>query len=79
MKEKRVFQYILGGLIVGGFFAMLGLLLYRTVPGENKDLLNITIGALIGCFTSIVNYFYGSSLGSAEKNDMIKKNNGVNP
>jgi uncharacterized membrane protein YccC len=72
MKEKQIFQYILGGLIVAGFFIMLGLLIYVTVPGDNKDLLNIALGALIGCFTSIVNYFYGSSLGSSEKNEMLK-------
>lgn len=72
MKGKQVFQYILGGLIVLGFFLLLYFLLSAVVPEGNKELLNITIGALIGSFTSIVGYFFGSSLGSAEKNDLLK-------
>lgn len=74
MKGKQIFQYILGGLIVVGFFLLLYFLLSAVVPEGNKELLNITIGALIGSFTSIVGYFFGSSLGSAEKNDLFKNN-----
>lgn len=74
MKGKQIFQYILGGLIVVGFFLLLYFLLSAVVPEGNKELLNITIGALIGSFTSIVGYFFGSSLGSAEKNDFLKNN-----
>ena len=75
MKSKDIFQYILGALIVIGFFSLLILLLYTTVPSENKDLLNLVVGALIGSFASIVGYFYGSSKGSAEKNELLKNNN----
>lgn len=74
MKGKSIFQYILGGVIVIGFFLLLYFLLWAVVPEGNKDLLNIVVGALIGSFTSIVGYFYGSSLGSAEKNDLLKNN-----
>lgn len=73
MKARNIFQYALGALIVLGFFALLYVLVKTTVPETNKELLNITVGALIGCFTSIVGYFYGSSAGSAEKNEMLKK------
>lgn len=76
MKARNIFQYILGAVIVVGFFLLLYFLLWAGVPESNKELLNITVGALIGSFTSIVGYFYGSSLGSAEKNEMIKKNGG---
>jgi drug/metabolite transporter (DMT)-like permease len=75
MKAKNVFQYVLGAVIVIGFFLLLYFLLWITIPADNKDLLNITVGALIGSFTSIVGYFYGSSLGSAEKNDLLKNGN----
>jgi hypothetical protein len=73
MKAKNVFQYILGAMIVIGFFALMYLLLAQAVPEQNKDILNIVVGALIGSFTSIVGYFYGSSLGSADKNDLLRK------
>jgi drug/metabolite transporter (DMT)-like permease len=73
MKGKQWFQYALGGIIVIGFFLLLYLLLRTTIPESNKEILNIVVGALIGSFTSIVGYFYGSSLGSAEKTDLLKK------
>ena len=78
MKLKQAFQYVLGALIVIGFFVLLYLLLSAAVPSENMDLLNLVVGALIGSFATIVGYFYGSSLGSSEKNDLLK-NNGKPP
>jgi drug/metabolite transporter (DMT)-like permease len=73
MKSKDVFQYVLGALIVAGFFILLYLLISAEVPERNKDLLNLVVGALIGSFATVVGYFYGSSKGSAEKNELINK------
>jgi len=72
MKAKNLFQYILGGLIVAGFFALMIVLVYTSVPEQNKDLLNLVVGALIGSFATVVGYFYGSSLGSSDKNELLK-------
>lgn len=69
---KDIFQYILGGLVVIGFYALLYILMKTELPQSNRDLLSLTIGALIGSFTSIVGYFYGSSKGSAEKDVIIR-------
>jgi len=74
MKAKNLFQYILGALLVLGFFTLLIILIFVDVPEVNKELLNIVVGALIASFTAVVGYFYGSSLGSAEKNEMLKRN-----
>lgn len=72
---KQVFQYALGAMIIIGFFWLLILLVKSQVPVENKDLLNLIVGALIGSFATIVGYFYGSSKGSADKNEMLKNGN----
>ena len=66
-------MYALGALIVIGFFVLMGMLIYVTVPEGNKDVINIVIGALIGAFTSVVGYFFGSSLGSARKDEQMKE------
>jgi uncharacterized BrkB/YihY/UPF0761 family membrane protein len=80
MKARSIFQYVLGGLIVACFFTLLILLLYATVPEPNKDILNLVVGALIGSFATVVGYFFGSSAGSAAKNDLLFKNgNGTQP
>ena len=68
---KDIFQYGLGALIVIGFFVLLYLLVSKTVPDVNKDLLNLIVGALIGSFSTIVGYFFGSSAGSAKKDEII--------
>jgi hypothetical protein len=78
MKYKEIFQYILGALIVSGFFALLILLVLSAVPSENKDLLNLVVGALIGSFSGIVSYFYGSSLGSSKKDELLKNEKAAN-
>lgn len=78
MKYKELFQYILGGLIVAGFFALLILLVLSAVPTENKDLLNLVVGALIGSFSGIVSYFFGSSLGSSKKDELLKNEKAAN-
>ena len=70
---KDLFQYILGALITVGFFVLLLSLVYSTIPLENKDLLNLVVGALIGSFSTIVGYFFGSSKGSAEKTELMAK------
>ena len=70
---KDVYMYLLGGLIVAGFFLLLYLLVYQGVPEINKDILNIVVGALIGMAGNVVNYFFGSSKGSADKTQLLDK------
>jgi hypothetical protein len=71
MKRKDLVMYALGGLIVMAFFAVIYLLIFNESPMGNRDLLNILLGALMASFGNVVNYFYGSSAGSAAKNDII--------
>lgn len=73
MKIKDLFMYVLGGIIVLGFFSLLAVLIYNGIPKQNADLLNIAIGALLAAFATVVGYFYGSSKGSSEKNELLKK------
>jgi len=77
METKNIVQHSLGGLIVIGFFTLLITLAIVEVPALNKDLLNLAVGALIGSFATVVQYFYGSSLGSADKNALLTKQNGT--
>lgn len=67
-------MYALGGLIAFAFFGLLGLLIFKAVPETNKDLLTTAMGVLFGAFTGVVGYFYGSSLGSARKTEIMGGN-----
>ena len=71
MKPGAIFQYILGALIVIGFFAVLIALILRPAPTTNSELLYLIIGALIGNFGLVVSYHFGSSSGSKAKDETI--------
>lgn len=70
-KTRDIYMLVLGALIVSGFFALLYILIYAGIPEQNKEILNIVVGALIGSFTSVVGYFFGSSLGSKDKTEVM--------
>jgi hypothetical protein len=55
---------------VGYFFAVT----FLKVPAEGRDFANIILGFLVGtAVTTIFAFFYGSSKGSQDKNNMITK------
>ena len=67
-------MYILGVLIVVGFFALLVLLLFKPIPENNSEVLYLAIGSLLSSFSMVVGYFYGSSAGSAQKTELMNNN-----
>lgn len=66
-------MYLLGALVTIGFFTTLGFLIFKQMPQENKDVLYLAIGSLIGFMGAVVQYFYGSSAGSAAKSEILTK------
>jgi len=71
MKSKEIFMYALGAIVAIGYFLTLW---YLVKEGLYENTINLAIGALIGAFATVVGYFYGSSKGSSDKNEMIHKN-----
>lgn len=76
-KLKDAFPYILATLISVGELAMIGTLLYIWIIGvstENESIINLIYGLLLAyhsAFIAVVSYFYGSTKGSGEKNEML--------
>lgn len=56
-----------------GFFGLMIFMMKWDVPAANKDMLNIMLGALGGAWVSIISYYFGSSAGSAKKDETISK------
>lgn len=75
MKQKDIVQYILSGLVIAGFFVLLFILAFANIPKENKDLLNMLLGAWIVSFTTVIQYHFGSSASSAKKDETISQQN----
>lgn len=64
----RSSQIVLGCIVVTGYFAVLGLMIWKDMGG--KDIL---IGGLAAGFGTVVGYFYGSSNSSDRKTELLAK------
>jgi len=77
MKEKKlwqeIFMYGLGLAVTLGFFATVAILMFVELSPTVKDPLLLLLGVEATAFGAIVNYFYGSSKGSQDKQASIDK------
>jgi RsiW-degrading membrane proteinase PrsW (M82 family) len=64
---------ILSFSVTGGFFGLLFLVAFHSVPPEAHDILLTMIGSLGMAFSGIVGYYFGSSAGSAAKTEILAK------
>jgi hypothetical protein len=69
--KRDIHMVILAWVIVSGFFVLLGFLAFKGIPEINRDLMNLAVGALLGCFSTVVGYYFGSSKSSSDKNAII--------
>jgi len=61
----------LAGIAVIGFFGVLGGMFFLPIPEESVSALDIMLGGLIVMVGKVYNYYFGSSQGSSDKNDII--------
>lgn len=65
-------MYLLGAFVVGAAFATVIMLITHPVPSENRDIVNVSLGTILGMAVMVVGYFYGSSKSSADKTELMK-------
>lgn len=70
---KDVYQNVLGGMIGVVLCILIFLLFTREIPQPNMNILLLIIGSLISAFTTVVQYHFGSSKGSADKDKILRK------
>jgi hypothetical protein len=63
----------LAWVMVAGFFVILALLIFVTIPTTAKDALLIMLGTLSSGIMSVLQYYFGSSSGSADKSKLIEQ------
>lgn len=71
MKNRDLLRYILAIFTVLVFFTLMAMIIFKAVPIENKDLFNIMTGFAGAAFAQVINYFFGSSSGSAAKTELL--------
>ncbi len=62
---------VLGILIIAGFFGVLSAIFYLGLPDDGGEVLLIMVGALGAMTSQVGNFFFGSSTGSKEKQQII--------
>jgi hypothetical protein len=62
---------ILAYSVTGGFFTLLYVMAFHSVPDATKDILMIMIGSLGTAWAGLISYYFGSSAGSARKTDLL--------
>ena len=71
MKHTGKVQGAIAFMVLVGFFGILYLLITSKIePSGMRDALLIMVGTLAGMSTSIVSYYFGSSSGSARKDEI---------
>ena len=71
--SRDVNLYVLAWTVVVGFFGLcLGLMLYPIPAGQNEAVY-LLFGGLVAGFTGVIQYFFGSSKGSADKTELLTK------
>jgi hypothetical protein len=71
--SRDVNLYVLAWTIVGGFFILLGLLMKFAVPADQNGVIFMLFGSLSTGFGQVLQYFFGSSKGSADKTTFMAK------
>ncbi len=61
----------LGALIILGFFIVLSVMISRRLPDGAETEFSIMLGALATMTAAVVNYYFGSSVGSKEKTRLM--------
>ena len=71
MKTKNIFMYLLATVFIVGYFTLIAFILIRVIPADNKDIALMLFGTLTAGVAGILNYFFGSSKSSSDKNEML--------
>ena len=72
--SKSDARKVIAAISLIALIAFLVLIFTCEIPNNNKDLAYVVGGAFIGsCITSIFNYYFGSSQGSADKQQQLTK------
>jgi len=71
--SKSEERSILSLLIMVMMMCVIVAIFSMEIPDNNKDMAYLVVGGLMGSFTTIIAFWFGSSKGSSDKNEIINK------
>lgn len=73
LAKVDMLQFVTALAVLTAFLVIVFVLLFRPIPEANKDAVMLLLGGIIGSVGTMVAFYYGSSKGSAKKDDIIKE------
>lgn len=70
---NKIIQPVLALLLLGSCFVMWYTILFKDIPAEKEMLVAGIVGSLTTIAMGVVGYYFGSSIGSRNKQDQIDK------
>ncbi len=67
--------YVLAWVMVIGFFALVGILIFKPMPNDSTGVVLMLFGSLAAAFGAVIQYFFGSSAGSSAKTALMAQQN----
>jgi len=71
MEKKNIFRYILAAITIVSLIIVMGFMFMNNDDGKYTTTISLCVGALLGAFTTVYTYEFGSSKGSDEKTKML--------
>lgn len=71
--SKAEMRGILTGLLIVGAISLLILIFVVPIPEPNKDMAHLFVGGYIGWSGSTINFWFGTSKGSSDKQIELNK------
>lgn len=65
-KEKG-YMALLALVVIGATFYLGHVLLTSTIPADNRDIVNVALGMILGLSSTVIGYYFGSSKSSSDK------------
>jgi len=70
--KKSSFMAVLAVIIITCSFSMFYMIMFSTIADVNRDVAMFVLGSVTTALVTVLNYYFGSSNGSAEKDQTIK-------
>lgn len=66
-------QFVMGFCIIALWAMVLTVLAFVTLPDNNRDAFNLFLGGILGAGTTVLAFYFPSSVGSRAKDEAITK------
>lgn len=73
LSKVDALQFIVALTVLIAFLFIVFALIFREIPQGNRDAVMLLIGGIVGFVGGMSNFYWGSSKGSAKKDEVIKE------